>query len=558
MKSDMRQSSIVLRISMALAGIITLAAATMLTSYWIADRADSDAQAINLAGSLRMNSYKLAMLLHQTPVPEPAVSQTRERLANTWAHPLLHELRARDPALAEAYGAAERHWQALDPALMAGQIDTATLDRYVDTLEALVLAIQNHAQDNARTLRRMQIGALILMLSLTAIAIYWLKTKVAQPLTDLTRELQRSNTALQFLYETANTIIKHPPEGLDYGHIVTRLSELANTEDLELCLMTSAGDTPYLQVTPSHSVHQPCVSQQCYSCLKGELVTGYSGSTLDEDGAVVRHSFPLVYEQHHYGVLVCRLRDDQALDTWQRQLIQSVADQLAVALSLQQQEDNARRLSLIHERTVIARELHDSLAQALSYLKIQVTRLNRALAKDDKATLESVSAELHEGLGSAYRQLRELLTTFRLKVDEPGLINALQTSVDQLSAQTDMHITLACSITHLPLTPNEEIHLLQIVREATQNAIHHSEGQQVAIRLHQSDDKQIQVRIEDDGIGIANAPEKPNHYGLTIMRERAHSLGGELHLSNRVPTGTRVYFAFVPRYLHRGEGSSTP
>src|SRR5690625_2362140 len=116
----------------------------------------------------------------------------------------------------------------------------------------------------------------------------------------------------------------------------------------------------------------------------------------------------------HYGVLVCRTPVGTTLDDWQQQLIESVADQLALALSLQAEEDNARRLTLVHERTVIARELHDSLAQALSYLKIQVTRLNRALAKDDKATLQDVSNELQEGLNSAYRQLRELLTTFRL------------------------------------------------------------------------------------------------------------------------------------------------
>src|SRR5690606_27742721 len=118
---------------------------------------------------------------------------------------------------------------------------------------------------------------------------------------------------------------------------------------------------------------------------------------------------------------------------------------------------------LVHERTVIARELHDSLAQALSYLKIQVARLNRALAKDDKETLQDVSTELQEGLSSAYRQLRELLTTFRLKVDGPGLLSTLQTSVKQLSEQSEMHISLDYTLSNLPLTPNEEIHLLQII-----------------------------------------------------------------------------------------------
>src|SRR5690606_36023671 len=106
-------------------------------------------------------------------------------------------------------------------------------------------------------------------------------------------------------------------------------------------------------------------------------------------------------------------------------------------------------------RTVIARELHDSLAQTLSYLKIQVTRLKRALERDDKPLLEDISEELQVALSTAYRQLRELLTTFRLKADEPGFINALQTSIAQLAKQTDMQIDVDCRLTNLPLTPNE-------------------------------------------------------------------------------------------------------
>ncbi len=221
-----------------------------------------------------------------------------------------------------------------------------------------------------------------------------------------------------------------------------------------------------------------------------------------------------------------------------------------MALSLQAEEDNARRLSLAHERTVIARELHDSLAQALSYLKIQVTRLNRALAKDDKKTLEDVSKELQEGLSSAYRQLRELLTTFRLKVDGPGLLGALQMSVKQLSDQTEMNIQLKYQLESLPLTPNEEIHLLQIVREATQNALHHSQGQRVDIHIERRQNK-VSVLIDDDGVGIPDSPEKMNHYGLAIMQERSKNLGGQVTITNRTEGGTRVEFSFAPDCLRQ-------
>lgn len=157
--------------------------------------------------------------------------------------------------------------------------------------------------------------------------------------------------------------------------------------------------------------------------------------------------------------------------------------------------------------------------------------------------------ELHEGLNSAYRQLRELLTTFRLKVDGPGLLSSLQSSVKQLSEQCEMQISLDYSLNNLPLTPNEEIHLLQIIREASQNAIHHSGGREVLIKVHQDAHKDVQLSIEDDGVGISQSPEKLNHYGLAIMQERGKNLGGDLTIRRRTNGGTGVYFRFTPDYL---------
>ncbi len=594
----MRQSSIVMRIGLALGGMVFLVAATMLTSYWISDKADQDAAAINMAGSLRMQSYRLGLLFSQSPVDQAAVLQAEEKLASTWAHPLFASLALNNKALAAHHEAALAHWRDIVSRMRTSpELAPALLAEQIRLLDALVTSIQNHAETNARQLRLVQVSALFLILLLSAVVIYWLKVKVELPLGELTQvakriglgdfnsrvppremdelgllaqainrmsqaiahmhdqmgekiqqqtqALQRSNTTLQFLYDTAKSIIENAPSGIDYDRIVSRLAELIEAQDVELCLMTEAGETPYLQIKPAGSEKELCAADNCFSCLKGEIIRGIPGEFQS------RYSFPMLYEQQHYGVLVCRLAAEKQLDHWQEQLAQSVADQLAVALSLQTQEDNARRLSLIHERTVIARELHDSLAQALSYLKIQVTRLNRALQKDDKLTMEDVSAELQEGLNTAYRQLRELLTTFRLKIEGPGLLSALQTSIKQLSEQTDMRITLDYQLSKLPLTPNEEIHLAQIIREASQNAIHHSQGKEIVIRLTEAPNKRVELSIEDDGIGIPEKPEKRNHYGLAIMLERGKNLSGELSIRRRAEGGTGVYFGFFPEYLQQ-------
>ena len=205
------------------------------------------------------------------------------------------------------------------------------------------------------------------------------------------------------------------------------------------------------------------------------------------------------------------------------------------------------------ERNVIARELHDSLAQALSYLKIQATRLNRAIGSSDFEIMMDVSAELKQGLDSAYRQLRELLTTFRLKVDGKGLLDALQKTVDQFHEQSNMEISLNYDIFNIPLSPQEEIHLLQIIREAGQNAIHHSHGKNIHISLCSNDQQEVTLEIEDDGIGINTDPEKRNHYGMAIIQERAYQLSGNAEIKRRNEGGTGVYFSFTPESVRKSE-----
>jgi two-component system nitrate/nitrite sensor histidine kinase NarX len=596
----MAQSSLIISIKLALAGIVALAAVTMVTTYWISDRSDSDAYAINLAGTLRMQTYRLALLSKTQEPDAPALQNARQDFAQTWQHPLITSLYQRHPDHVAQWHEARDFW--LNNADTLAEMPERTLlpqlEQNITAIDSLVQKIQQHSENNAQTLRLVQVVSLFAILALSAVVVYWLRVRMEQPLSQLrhmsrrvsqgdftariipprtdelgllaltfnqmsdsighmhnemeeqiarqTQALQRSNTTLQFLYNTAKNIIEQEPHGIDYQPILDQLKTLAAVDDIELCLITNAGDTPYRQIKPANGEQELCMIRNCDHCLAGEPVSEPDSSA--QSGEVFRYSFPMNRDQHHYGVLVARTQQGQAPDSWQQQLMQSVADQIAMALSLQAQEEDARRLSLAHERTVIARELHDSLAQALSYLKIQVTRLNRALVKDDKAVLEDVSRELQEGLTSAYRQLRELLTTFRLKVDGPGLLGALQSSVKQLSAQTDMQIELNYQLENLPLTPNEEIHLLQIVREATQNAIHHSKGTQVDIVIAQHE-RQVEASVTDNGVGIANHPHKLNHYGLAIMQERGKNLNGELSVTNIEQGGTRVSFAFQPDCL---------
>ena len=110
-----------------------------------------------------------------------------------------------------------------------------------------------------------------------------------------------------------------------------------------------------------------------------------------------------------------------------------------------------------------------------------------------------------------------------------------------------MKVNLDYQLEDLPLTPAEQIHLLQIVREASQNAMHHSKRSKIDICLHLSNDKHVELKISDNGVGIHQDPEKLNHYGLAIMTERARHLNGRISVSAGPEGGTQVQLTFVPK-----------
>jgi len=600
----MNKFSIVTRIGIALSAMVGLTILTLLASYWLSEKADHDALAINVAGSLRYQAYQYSWHIMHSPEKAEAVAQA---LNESWNHNVFNRFQHEQSALTDLYRTTQESWQSFQQRVDSGEIPAnrlmAEIEPQIDQINAFVTAIQQDAETRIRSIRSIQVLSLFASIGLAFVIFYWLRTRVRYPLEVLTqaarrigqgdftarvkhpmkdelgvlagtlnkmneaigfmygnlekrvdeqtKAIQKSNIRLQFLYDTARMIIEHSPGYHDFTEIVNGLKRASEVDDIELCLITEAGNKPYLQVQPIGAPFDPCEGVDCSQC-----VNAGAGVSIQDNQRIYR--FAIERENHSYGVLVARCPLSEQLNDWQQQLIQSVADQLAVALSLKQEEEQVRRLALIQERTVIARELHDSLAQALSYLKIQVTRLNKAIEKDNREVIEDVVEELKEGLNAAYRQLRELLTTFRLKVDGAGLLHALQTTMKQFGEQSDIAFRLDYQLENTPLVPHEEIHLLQIIREACQNTIHHSQGSDVVVRLSQDDQETIHLSIEDNGIGIPENAEKLNHYGLAIMQERSRHLGGKISIQRREVGGTGVYFEFTPQYILERQSEPYP
>jgi two-component system nitrate/nitrite sensor histidine kinase NarX len=247
-----------------------------------------------------------------------------------------------------------------------------------------------------------------------------------------------------------------------------------------------------------------------------------------------------------YGVLILEVPEGRQLEAWQVQLLEALSRHIGVAIGAERRIEQSRRVALLEERAVIARELHDSLAQSLAYMKIQVSRLQMALKSPEKRSeADQILLELRAGMSGAYRQLRELLTTFRLKMEGQNLASALRQTVEEFTERGGLEIGLDIRLEDCALSPNEEIHVLHVVREALSNVLNHARARRAHIQLVSLADGDLRVRVEDDGVGIAKAADQ-HHYGMTIMEERARTLAGRIEFTPREEGGTRVDLVFRP------------
>ena len=210
---------------------------------------------------------------------------------------------------------------------------------------------------------------------------------------------------------------------------------------------------------------------------------------------------------------------------------------------LQQQSRLARhsdRLLRFEDRSAIANELHDSLAQSLASLKMQVRVLDDTLRQDNEVAIWKEMENIQAGLDEANIELRELITYFRLPVDGNGVVSAIEKAVSRFRLTSSIEAVLQNHWPAVNLPVEYERQVLRIVQEGLANVRKHSGADMVRILLNQAHDAR-RVLIEDDGVGMSLTPDEiDNHFGLSIMQERAGSIGATLQLESEPGDGTRI------------------
>ncbi|MDX2463947.1 MAG: histidine kinase [Porticoccus sp.] len=607
--------SIAIQVLIPMVVIGMLALASMLVSLLVTLNTQHDAEAINVAGSMRMQSYRIAVLLQQPTSSEIARKNIAKELSaeqQLFSQKLYQSSisKAADKAgrgeIKDRYIEVAENWeQNIFPTFFSlistqpittEQIHSASeqylfqVNNHVKKIDNLVLSIQKNTEEKIELLGIYE--GLSIFLSFLALVFIVMRAdqNLVKPLKDLVRaaehtsvgdfsyrtyyegvneigllcgtfndmsaslarhyrkledlvndktaQLQQSNQVLDFLYNTAQQLSDGTINKQTLTNMVTDLKKLTTVPQLSLCIINEASTEKYDLILPDDEQH-PCQLEDCVNCF-----------TRSEKERPIQSDFcfPIEDGNKNFGFLYIKAGQNSPLEAWQQRLFESVVDHLSFAMALQYREGLNRRLMLFEERSIIARELHDSLAQSLSYMKMQVARISKLFernAPEDK--VREGLEDLQQGMNAAYKHLRELLTTFRLKLDAPTLYLALKMTVDEFDKMNrDIEVVLNYSLDHCPLSANEDIHVLQIIREAMTNAVNHSKASRIELKCKNNENNKFMFSVVDNGIGMPENPYKNYHYGLSTMQERAKLVDGELDISAVDGTGTTVSLTFTP------------
>lgn len=198
--------------------------------------------------------------------------------------------------------------------------------------------------------------------------------------------------------------------------------------------------------------------------------------------------------------------------------------------------------ALVSERARLARELHDSVSQALFSMTLHARAAQKRLSAMDGVdgrVMHDVTA-LHDLTRGALAEMRALI--FEMRPDalaEEGLVAALTRQAAAIQSRTGVSVIVDGPAPRLPLAPEAEEHLYRVTLEALNNSLKHAQTDVVRVTVVQHDGV-VEVCVDDAGVGFDISNVGPGHLGLRTMRERAGSIDGSLQVESAVGVGTTV------------------
>ncbi len=244
-------------------------------------------------------------------------------------------------------------------------------------------------------------------------------------------------------------------------------------------------------------------------------------------------SVPLLLHERLLGEVDLFYKAPTQIVPEDRDVLDTLASHLAGAMEGLRVTALEREAAVAQERGMIARELHDSIAQSLVFLKIQVQLLREAASRGVQAAVAPIIDELDTGVRESLADVRELLLHFRTRTSEESIEPALRTTMSKFEHQTGIPAELEIRADGIALPPDVQVQVLHIVQEALSNVRKHARASRVQVKVRSSPNWRFEVRDDGRGFDSHGAGPGESHVGLRIMRERAERIGATVTLESR-------------------------
>jgi len=330
-------------------------------------------------------------------------------------------------------------------------------------------------------------------------------------------ELVRANAALK---QSLDTLVADPDLDRFIGHTLKLIAHEFDAPLIEYRVHSDSENTAYIHLTYWQGkilrLPEQHNSPELTPFLDILLSVGYS----------------------NIGALAIYLPSYRSFSRQTIELAHALAQQLTLAIELTRLAEESRQSALLQERTRMAREIHDTLAQAFGGILMQLQAATYfAASQPDKAQSHLLTAQTlaKDGLTEARRSVWTLYLE-TTEYEDPA--QTIAKFIQQTTSRQSVPIQLAIEGTPYRLHPDLGLNLLRIAQEAITNALRHAQAQAIQIHLSYSP-QALQLTIRDDGCGFD--PQLPARgFGLAGMQQRAAHLGANWHLISQLGQGTTI------------------
>ncbi len=367
-------------------------------------------------------------------------------------------------------------------------------------------------------------------------------------------QLKRRNHELSIL----NTIAQALNGSVDLEQAVdTALAQVAELLDLQtgwVWLMHEETGQSYVaaaqNLPPVLAAHPRKLEGNCY-CLRtyreGDLegaanvnvveCSRLSGIVDGTDGLLYHSCIPLYAQGKQLGLMNVASKDWRELSAEDLQLLYTLGDMISIAIERARLFERSARLGAVEERNRLAREIHDTLAQGLTAVSLQLESADALLETETKPEniRQAVQHALHLTRANLDEARRSVMDLRAAPLEGRTLAKALKLLVNQ----GEVPIKLSMSGSGRPLSPRIEIGLYRIAQEAITNIGHHAEATEAKVELVTSPEM-VQLIVKDNGHGFDPEQIPKHRFGLIGMNERVKLLNGRFELKSSLGCGTKI------------------